>query len=199
MYWQGDFVSDVPFNDPPHRPSREGSILHVLKQPILGLSLTPKSANTLAEIGDKFKDGCAVVLLFVPSIFLFALLICVLCCARRSAAVWSYTLPCRCAVIPHSMIKLKVTHAASAAPPIIRLYNTHFFARQHALNLLRPSTIFLRPTPTTGQRRRCRARSSARRRRLEQSSCARHLSPSFVLSPPNPQAVLAVLMSPLSC
>ena len=64
MYWQGDFVSDSPFNDPPRRPSREGSVLHVLKQPILGLSLTPESANTLAEIGDKFKDGCVAEFLF---------------------------------------------------------------------------------------------------------------------------------------
>ena len=66
VYWQGDFVSEAPSNDPPRRPSGEGSVLHVLKQPILGLSLTPESANTLAEIGDKFKDGYAARLLFLP-------------------------------------------------------------------------------------------------------------------------------------
>jgi hypothetical protein len=65
MYWQGDLASDSPAtNFAPTKPTgrvSSSSILHELKQPILGLGLTPLSANTLLEIGDNFKNGCAII------------------------------------------------------------------------------------------------------------------------------------------
>jgi hypothetical protein len=39
--------------------------MHPLQQPILGLGLSPESANSLAAIGDDFKEGCASLLLLV--------------------------------------------------------------------------------------------------------------------------------------
>ena len=65
MYWQGDLASDSSSTDfaptkPPGRTS-SGSVMHQLKQPILGLGLTPMSANALLEIGDNFRNGCAII------------------------------------------------------------------------------------------------------------------------------------------
>ncbi len=70
MYWQGDFISEPPSHhkipsSPPLRNVSKAHVMHPLQQPILGLGLSPESANSLAAIGDDFKEGCASLLLLV--------------------------------------------------------------------------------------------------------------------------------------